>query len=60
MHNETRGERAVLLFDFSRPMTRQGVVVSRLQMHLMKGTAYVRDAIRNERQWEEQFLSLNP
>jgi beta-hydroxylase len=60
VHNETQEERAVLLFDFPRPMTRQGVVVSRLQLQLMKGTAYVRDAVRNERQWEERFLYLKP
>jgi len=60
VHNDTQEKRVVLLFDFPRPMTRSGVVLSRVLMQLMRGTAYVRDAIRNERQWEEQFPYLKP
>jgi ornithine lipid ester-linked acyl 2-hydroxylase len=56
VHNDTPEERVVLLLDFPRPMTRRGILVRYLLMQLMRRTAYVRDAVRNERHWEEHFF----
>jgi beta-hydroxylase len=60
VHNDTREGRVVLLLDFPRPMTRRGVLVSRVLMQLMRGTAYVRDARRNEARWEERYRYITP
>lgn len=53
--NNTDEERAVLLFDFERPMTRAGQRVSRLMMWALKKTAYFKDAQRNQREWEKRY-----
>ncbi len=56
--NETDEERAVLLFDFERPMTRAGTFVSRLALRVMRHTAFFRDAVRNQQAWEAQYRKL--
>lgn len=53
--NETKEERAVLLFDFERPMGLPGRIVSRLMLTLLRRTAYFKDAIRNQRAWEQRY-----
>lgn len=53
--NSTSEERAVLLFDFERPMTRGGQTVSRLMMWLLRHSAYAKDALRNQRRWEAKY-----
>jgi beta-hydroxylase len=53
--NNTNEERAVLLFDFERPMTRGGQRVSRLMMWVLRHTAYFKDAQRNQRDWEQRY-----
>jgi hypothetical protein len=39
-------------------MTRGGQLVSRFMMRLLRHTAYVEDAVRNQRKWEEQYRSV--
>ncbi|MGD8417795.1 MAG: aspartyl/asparaginyl beta-hydroxylase domain-containing protein [Pseudomonadales bacterium] len=56
--NDTDEERAVLLFDFERPMTLGGRLVSRFMMWLLKQTAYSKDAKRNQRAWEERYRKV--
>ncbi len=58
--NDTDEERAVLLFDFERPMTRRGRVVSRLLMKALRHTAYFKDAERNQKAWEERSRDVMP
>jgi aspartyl/asparaginyl beta-hydroxylase (cupin superfamily) len=45
--NRTDEERAILLFDFDRPMRWPASALNRLAMGLLKRTAYYRDARRN-------------
>jgi ornithine lipid ester-linked acyl 2-hydroxylase len=45
--NGTNEERAILLFDFDRPMRWPSSALNRLTISLMKRTAYYRDARRN-------------
>jgi beta-hydroxylase len=45
--NRTDEERAILLFDFDRPMRWPANMINRLAMSLLKRTAYFRDARRN-------------
>ncbi|MEZ5830380.1 MAG: aspartyl/asparaginyl beta-hydroxylase domain-containing protein [Dongiaceae bacterium] len=50
LHRVSNGsdeERAILLFDFDRPMRWPSSMLNRLAMSLMKRTAYYRDARRN-------------
>ncbi len=56
--NETDEERAVLPFDFERPMTRRGRWLSRLSLKGSRRTAYFRDARRNQRAWEAQYRKV--
>jgi beta-hydroxylase len=58
--NDTDEERAVLLFDFERPMTRRGKWVSRLLMRGLRHTAYFKDALENQRAWEERSRETLP
>lgn len=53
--NETEEERAILLFDFERPMGLGGRIVSRLMLTVLRRTAYFKDAIRNQRAWEARY-----
>ena len=55
VHNDTDEERAVLLFDFERPMTLRGRLVGRTLMRLLRRSAYFKDALRNQEAWEERF-----
>lgn len=56
--NETNQERAVLLFDFERPMSRLGTFVSRIALRALRHTAYFRDAQRNQQAWEAQYRKI--
>jgi beta-hydroxylase len=56
--NDTSEERAVLLFDFERPMRRPGQILSRLMLRVLRRTAYFRDAQRNQRAWEERYREV--
>ncbi len=53
--NDTDEERVVLLFDFERPMSLAGRLVSRLMMLALRQTAYFKDALRNHREWERRY-----
>lgn len=53
--NDTKGERAVLLFDFERPMGLAGRLVSRAMLAVLRRTAYFKDAISNQRAWEQRY-----
>jgi beta-hydroxylase len=53
--NDTPEERAVLLFDFERPMTRRGQWLSRLMIRVLRHTPYFKDAHRNQQAWEERY-----
>lgn len=53
--NDTKEERAVLLFDFERPMGLPGRLVSRAMLAVLRRTAYFKDAIRNQRAWEQRY-----
>jgi aspartyl/asparaginyl beta-hydroxylase (cupin superfamily) len=55
VENDTDEERAVLLFDFERPMTLRGRLVARALMVLLRRTAYFKDAYRNQAEWEERY-----
>lgn len=54
--NDTTEERAVLLFDFERPMTRRGRAVSRALLTGLRRTAYFKDGLRNQASWERRFV----
>jgi beta-hydroxylase len=56
--NDTQEERAVLLFDFERPMGFWGRLVSRVMLTTLKRTAYFRDALRNQRDWEQRYRAF--
>lgn len=53
--NETQGERAVLLLDFDRPMGWWGRVLHRGMLAALRRSAYFRDAVRNQRAWEQRY-----
>jgi aspartyl/asparaginyl beta-hydroxylase (cupin superfamily) len=53
--NDTTEDRAVLLFDFERPMTWRGRLLSRLMIRVLRHTAYFKDAYRNQQAWEERY-----
>lgn len=55
VYNDTAEERVVLLIDVERPMTRKGLVASRLAMWILRRTAYVVDARRNQEIWEKRL-----
>lgn len=57
VHNDTNEERVVLLIDVERPMTRKGLAASRLAMWILRRTAYVVEARRNQDIWEERLRS---
>lgn len=59
VRNDTNEARVVLLLDFQRPMTRQGLLVSQLLLRLLRRTAYVRDAHRNQLIWEQQHTKVD-
>jgi beta-hydroxylase len=53
--NDTPEERAVLLFDFWRPMHWQARGLSRVLFTLFRHIGYVQDARRNQAAWEERY-----
>jgi beta-hydroxylase len=53
--NETDQERAVLLFDFERPMTRRGRVATSVLLRLLRMSAYFKVARRNQQAWEQEY-----
>ncbi len=55
--NRTNEERAILLFDFDRPMRWPASALNRLAMKLLKRTAYFRDARRNLRRHERAQIT---
>ncbi|TFH23790.1 MAG: aspartyl/asparaginyl beta-hydroxylase domain-containing protein [Myxococcales bacterium] len=56
--NETDQERAVLLFDFERPMTRRGRFATSVLLRLLRMSAYFKDAKRNQDAWEQEYAEL--
>jgi ornithine lipid ester-linked acyl 2-hydroxylase len=56
--NETQEERAVLLFDFERPMRPLGRLASRLSLSVLRHTNYFKNAQRNQRVWEARYREL--
>lgn len=56
--NNTAEERAVLLFDFERPMTSGGRRLARAMNWVFRRTAYVKDAQRNQRAWESRYRAF--
>ena len=55
VRNDTKQQRAVLLFDVERPLTRRGHILRKAVFWLFRRTGFVRDAYRNEAEWEERF-----
>lgn len=55
VQNDTDQERAVLLFDFERPMTLRGRVLSRALLTGLRRTAYFKDGMRNQEAWERRY-----
>jgi len=53
--NDTGEQRVVLLLDFRRPLRPLGDLVCRALLRLLRMTAYVKDARRNQAAWEERF-----
>jgi beta-hydroxylase len=55
VHNDTDETRAVLLFDFDRPMRPLGRLVHRSAVWGLKRSPFFRDAQRNLTAWEDRF-----
>ena len=55
VHNDTDDTRAVLLFDFDRPMRPLGRLVHRTAIWLLKKSPLFGDAQRNQTTWEDRF-----
>ena len=53
--NNTEEERAILLFDFVRPMTLPGRLLNRFLLWGVKQSAYFKDARRNMDNWDQRF-----
>ncbi len=53
--NETDSERAILLFDIERPMGIAGRAVSRTMIAALRRTAYYKDALANQAEWEKRY-----
>lgn len=58
VRNATDESRVVLLFDFDRPMRPLGRLVNTVILAGLRRTAFVRDAERNQRDFERRFESL--
>lgn len=56
--NDTEEQRVVLLLDFRRPLRPLGDWVSRALLRVLRMTAYVKDARRNQAAWEARFASV--
>lgn len=55
VQNNTDEERIVLLLHFDRPMNGLGRLTNALLMAVIRKTPFVKKAIRNHNQWEDQF-----
>jgi beta-hydroxylase len=55
VHNDTDETRAVLLFDFDRPMRPLGQFVHRAAIWALKQSPFFRDAQHNLTAWEDRF-----
>ncbi len=55
VQNNTDEERIVLLLHFDRPMNKQGRLANALLMSAIRKTPFVKKAIRNHNQWEDEF-----
>jgi aspartyl/asparaginyl beta-hydroxylase (cupin superfamily) len=55
VQNNTDEERIVLLLHFDRPMNRLGRLTNALLLSVIRKTPFVKKAIRNHNQWEDQF-----
>jgi aspartyl/asparaginyl beta-hydroxylase (cupin superfamily) len=56
--NATDQERVVLLFDFRRPLSVRGSLVRRVMFSVLRRTAYVQEALRNEARWEQRHRDV--
>jgi len=56
--NDTDQERVVLLFDFRRPLSVRGSLVRRVMFSVLRRTAYVQEALRNEARWEQRHRDV--
>ena len=55
VQNNTDEERIILLLHFDRPMNRLGRFMNAFLMSVIRKTPFVKKAIRNHDQWEEEF-----
>jgi len=55
VQNDTDESRAVLLFDFDRPMRPFGRLLHRTAIWALRHSPYFRDAKRNVAHWEDRF-----
>ena len=55
VYNNTDEERTVLLLDFERPMKWPARIFNRMFLSAIRWTAYVQDALKNTRTWEDRF-----
>lgn len=55
VQNNTDEERIVLLLHFDRPMNRLGRFTNAILMAAIRKSPFVKKAIRNHNQWEDQF-----
>lgn len=55
VQNNTDEERIVLLLHFDRPMNRLGQFTNAVLMSAIRKSPFVKKAIRNHNQWEDQF-----
>ncbi len=55
VHNNTDEERVILFLDVDRPMKAPGRIASRLLLFLLQRSAYVVDARKNLKIWEQRY-----
>lgn len=55
VYNNTNEERAILLLDVERPMQRSALMLSHIMLALLRRTAYVAEARRNQTLWEQRL-----
>ena len=55
VHNNTDEERVILFLDVDRPMKIAGRIASRLLLFLLQKSAYVVDAKKNLKTWEQHY-----
>ncbi len=57
VHNLTDEERVVLMLQLERPLHWRGKLLAKAMMWLLKRSAYVADARRNQLQWEARLMT---